>query len=230
MKLDRDKFMLVEEVKLILRSPRTRTRISAGGDGPWRRRGALHPNALRDYALLCTAAMTGIRVSEVTGFRIGDLRGFFGETAAERPGKIRIRRAKKRDRETGEPVYEDVILPETARRAIADYLAKEPPSAKEPHCRVFPITTRSAERIFKYYASRAGLRPELTIHALRHSYGVELYRQHRDLELVRRALGHSDIKTTQVYMHVVDGEQKLVGMDYNLEGEDDHGNGEEGGA
>lgn len=222
MKIEADKWMKPDQVKALLRAPRQRVRMSAGGDGPWRQKGAEHPNARRDYALLSSGAMTGIRVSEIIGFRVGDVRGIPGGPAPdERPGKIRIRRAKKKDRETGEPVYEDVVLPEPARRAIVDYLAKLAPSDKEPHCRVFPVTTRQAERIFKYYAKRAGLSDRLTIHSLRHSYGVELYRQHRDLELVRRALGHSDIKTTQVYMHAVDAEEKLAGMDFKIrEGED----------
>ena len=39
----------------------------------------------------------------------------------------------------------------------------------------------------------------MTVNDLRHTFGSELYRATGDLETVRRALGHSSIKATQIY-------------------------------
>lgn len=216
MKLDRDKYMLPEERKSLLLAVRSRVKVSDGGDGPVRRKGAPHPNSPRDFAMLAFDAVTGIRVSELTGIRWGDLRGVWGDTKEERPGKARVRRSKKRDPRTGGPVYEEVAFPEIARRALSDYFSKLPVGSKESHCRVFPVTSRTAERVFKYYARRAGLNSRLSIHSLRHTHAIEVYRQFRDLKLVQDALGHADIKTTQGYMHAVEMDDKLSKMDIDL--------------
>lgn len=221
MKLDREKYMLPDELKRLLMAVRTRVRVSAGGDGPWRRVGAPHPNQRRDFALLCLGAMTGLRVSELVGFRWGDLRGVHGESSAERPGKLRVRRSKKRDRRTGGPVYDEITFAETARKALSDFAASLPPSARDPVERVFPITVRTAERIFKTYAKRAGLPSSLSIHSMRHTHAIELFKKYKDIQLVQSALGHADIKTTQVYLHAVGQDEKLADMDIQLGGEND---------
>ena len=41
-----------------------------------------------------------------------------------------------------------------------------------------------------------------SVHALRHSYAFQLYRQQRDLRAVQKQLGHANIQTTTVYTDV----------------------------
>jgi integrase len=43
---------------------------------------------------------------------------------------------------------------------------------------------------------------EYSIHCLRHTYGTFLYEREKDLRLVQRQLGHSNISTTQIYAGV----------------------------
>lgn len=221
-KLDRDKFMTEEELKRLLLAVRTRVRTSYGRltlTGNWRP-GNPHPHMERDYALLATSALTGIREVELTGFRIADLRGVVGEARDERPARVKIRRAKKKDRKTGEPIEEEVALPETARRALAAYIATLPDEEREPWSRVFPLSTKQVQRLFKLYCRRAGLNPVYSMHSLRHSRGTILYEKHRDLKLVQQALGHSKLETSAIYMHTVELDEKLAATDLNVEGED----------
>ena len=43
-------------------------------------------------------------------------------------------------------------------------------------------------------------------HTLRHTLATRLYERTRDLALVKMALGHADISTTTIYVHLADGE------------------------
>lgn len=191
MKLTRDKYLVPDEFKRLLYAARTRP----------------HVNSVRDFALLATGGLVGCRVSELTGVRIADL------MLSSDPPFIRVRRRKKRQRA---PV-DDVVVPATAARAIAAYLRVLPEAERLPHCRLFPLTTRQANRVFKHYCGLAGLSAEYSIHALRHYRGLTLWEETRDVELVREALGHTNIASTQVYIHTMDHMKRTAAVDVVLD-------------
>ena len=63
-------------------------------------------------------------------------------------------------------------------------------------------TTRSAQAVFKYAMEKAGINKTVGIHGLRHSYATHLLEAGTDMVFIQKLLGHSHIKTTEIYAKV----------------------------
>ncbi len=68
------------------------------------------------------------------------------------------------------------------------------------------LDPRYIQRMVKRYAVKAGIKKDITPHTLRHSFATDLYRETTNIRLTQKALGRSNLATTQIYSHIVDEE------------------------
>jgi integrase/recombinase XerD len=152
------------------------------------------PLGVRDKAMVEFAYATGMRVSEVTGFRIADL-DFDAGTA---------RCVGKGSRERMVPVGS------VALRWVRSYIEDvRPRTLKGRTSETLFLNWRGARmsrmgfwNMLAGYARAAGLGRKVTPHVLRHSFATHLLEGGAGLRDVQQMLGHKDIATTQIYTKV----------------------------
>jgi DNA-binding CsgD family transcriptional regulator len=77
---------------------------------------------------------------------------------------------------------------------------------KSPDGRVFNLSPNTISGIIRWAARKAGV--DIHTHSLRHFFGQSLVDSGTDLETVRRLMGHSNLKTTQIYIGRTDTQRR----------------------
>lgn len=71
-------------------------------------------------------------------------------------------------------------------------------------------TEQSIRLMLKKYTKEAGIDRNITPHMFRHSFATYLIEEGVDVSCVQRILGHSSIKTTQIYIHIAARKQAEI--------------------
>lgn len=162
----------------------------------------------RDFAIIQLFVQCGLRLSEVAGVRLGDF------DLSERKGVLRVQCGKGGR-------FREVPLNKTARFALAEYLQARPDLLGINHLFVSQKGTLLSKRaifdIVKKYLRMIGS-GDNTVHSLRHLFATSLYNKHKDIVLVKEALGHKSVQTTLRYARKSKAEvqQALESLDSNI--------------
>jgi integrase/recombinase XerD len=149
----------------------------------------------RDHAMILLDAQTGLRASELTNVRIGDVALGTGP---------HVQTLGKGRRERVTP------LTDTTVAMLKMWLTERGGMPADP---LFPTRTGGtltrdalARRLTKYATIAASGCPSLaaktvTPHALRHTAAMRLLHAKIDTSVIALWLGHAEIQTTQIYLH-----------------------------
>lgn len=168
------------------------------------------PAGKRDRAILELLYGAGLRISELWRLNVGDVDYSLGFVQVTGKG----------DKERFVPLGAEAI------EALGDYIAnarreflhgdsrsgdntlRKPLFLNKSGTR---LSVRSIRRIVEKYAVEAGIGARAcSPHTLRHSFATHLLYGGADLRSVQEMLGHADIRTTQIYTHVMPSRLKEV--------------------
>ncbi len=145
-----------------------------------------------DRTILMVLYSTGLRVSELCGLQMRDV--WLNQQM------IRVQGKGQKQRQL--PLNEQV----SRQMALYESTVRQPKSAASAY---FFVSLKGAKlnrqyvyTLVKKCALSDHLSPALSPHSLRHSFATRLIEHDTDLRLVQELLGHSDIRTTQIYTHV----------------------------
>lgn len=153
------------------------------------------PEGIRDHCIIEVLYSCGLRISELTNLQISNL--FLDE------GFIRIR--GKGDKERLVPISPKAVKELRIWLGVRKHIDIQ--SGHEDYVFVSRTRGKKLSRIslfvfIREYAQRAGIYREISPHTFRHSFATHLLQGGANLRAVQDMLGHEDLGTTEIYMHV----------------------------
>lgn len=146
-------------------------------------------NAVRDYCILTLFLNCGLRISELVGLNLGDIK----------EDQIRVLGKGNKER--------ILFINDACRDAIDDYLAIRPESIGQPALFITVsgnrISTAAVHKLIKKHLLDAGIDAgKYSAHKLRHTAATLMLQNGVDVRTLQEVLGHENLNTTQIYTHV----------------------------
>lgn len=147
------------------------------------------PQRLKQRVLLSLVYSAGLRVSEVCALKITDI--------DSNRMQIKVRNSKgNKDR------Y--VILSDQIVIGLRKYLLSSKPKVYLFNGREkgLPLGHSAVQQSFRLAMKVAKINKDASVHTLRHSFATHLLEEGVDIVTIKEQLGHCDITTTMMYLHV----------------------------
>lgn len=148
-------------------------------------------NKARDYCIICLFLNCGLRISEIVGLNLSDVR----------PDHLRVMGKGSKER--------TVYLNEACIAAINDYIqvrkniATTDKNAFFLSARRARMSTDAVHAMVKKTLKKAGLDADkYSSHKLRHTAATLMLSSGVDVRTLQELLGHENLNTTQIYTHV----------------------------
>ena len=137
------------------------------------------------------------------GLRVGEIVNLKQEEINFSEKLIHIKLAKgKRDR--------FVKIPESLMIELESYCKLNNSNILFPSNRGGKLTKKTIGKVVENAVKRSGIKKRVYPHLLRHSFATHLLENGTDLRIIQKLLGHSDIKTTQIYTQISQASIKNV--------------------
>ena len=156
-------------------------------------------NKERDYCILCIFLNCGLRISEIVGLNLQDIREdqirVFGKGSKERI----------------------VYINSAVANALNDYLQVRKNIAAIDRNALFlsnrreRISRETIHAMVKKYLKKAGLDADkYSAHKLRHTAATLMLQNGVDVRTLQELLGHENLNTTQIYTHIDNTSLKIA--------------------
>jgi site-specific recombinase XerD len=149
-------------------------------------------NYTRDYCIVTLFLQTGMRLSELEGIKVDNIKGDV-LTVIGKGNKERT-----------------IYMNETCLKVLNDYL-----NIRDDYNildgRLFNIKKGRIEVLVKEYIQNSGINDssKYTVHKLRHTSATLMYKYGKvDIRQLQSILGHSSVSNTQIYTHVDDEQSR----------------------
>ena len=152
-------------------------------------------NALRDYCIITLFLNCGMRLAELVGINITDIRG----------DKLTVIGKGNKER--------TIYLNDACIEAIEAYMTvrrNQSATASDKNAlflssRNQRISRRTVQHIVEINVKKLGLDPhKFTTHKLRHTAATLMYQSGVNIRALQKILGHAQLTTTEIYTHVSD--------------------------
>ena len=156
-------------------------------------------NRVRDYCIICLFLNCGLRISEIVGLNLADIRGDSLRVLGK-GNKTRI-----------------VYLNDACMQALENYLTERKLVAAIDKNALFlsnrrkRMSTDAVHAMVKKTLKAAGLDPsKYSSHKLRHTAATLMLSNGVDVRTLQEVLGHDNLNTTQIYTHVDNAELRIA--------------------
>ena len=144
---------------------------------------------LRNYIMFRLLLETGLRISELLSLRVND---FYFST-----GTIHVRITKTNEeryvfysKKTSQLLSKYVVASKISNELFIDFVTGE------------VLSVFGVESICQRLAHKLGINQSISPHKWRHTFATHFIRKSGNLEVLRQILGHTNLATTQKYLHI----------------------------